>query len=92
MKIKNKKIAFGLTSSFYAYKSTILEMKKIISEGGEIFPIMSVGAYTTNSRYGKAEDFIKKIEEITKRKIVYSMEEAEEIKSNMLVIAPCSRK
>ena len=92
MKIKNKKIAFGLTSSFYTYKSTISEIKKIIAEGGEVFPIMSIGAYTTDSKFGKAEDFIKKIEEITKKKIINTMQEAEELECNILVIAPCSRQ
>ena len=92
MKLKNKKIAFGLTSSFYTYKATINEIKKITSEGGEVFPIMSVGAYTTDSKYGKAKDFIKKIEDITNNKIINTMQEAEEVDSDILVIAPCSRK
>ena len=92
MKLKNKKIAFGLTSSFYAFKATIIEMKKIISEGGEIFPIMSKGAYTTNSQFGNAADYIRKIEYITKKKIINGMEEAEEVEADIMVIAPCSRK
>ena len=92
MKIKNKKIAFGLTSSFYTYKPTISEIKKIISEGGEVFPIMSVGAYTTDSKFGKASDFIKDIEDITNNKIINTLQEAEDIEGDILVIAPCSRK
>ena len=92
MKIKNKRIAFGLTSAFYTFKSTILEIKKIKAEGGEVFPIMSIGAYTTDTKFGKAEDFIKKIEEITAKKIVNNLKEAEEIECDIFVIAPCSRK
>lgn len=92
MKIKNKKIAFGLTSSFYTFKATISEIKKIISEGGEVFPIMSMGAYTTDSKFGKAKDFIMKIEDITKKKIINTMQEAEEVDCDILIIAPCSRK
>lgn len=92
MKLKNKKIAFGLTSSFYAFKSTIIEMKKIVSDGGEIFPIMSEGAYTTDTKFGKAKDNIRKIEEITKRKVINTLEEAEKVKSDIMVVAPCSRE
>lgn len=92
LKIKNKKIAFGLTSSFYTYKATISEIKKIVAEGGEVFPIMSIGAYTTDTKFGKAEDFIKRIENITKKKIINNMQEAEDVESDILVIAPCSRK
>lgn len=92
MKLKNKKIAFGLTSSFYAFKSTIAEMKKIVLDGGEIFPIMSEGAYTTDTKFGNAKDNIKKIEEITKRKVINTLAEAEEIKADIIIVAPCSRK
>ena len=92
MKIKNKKIAFGLTSPFYTYKATISEIKKIASEGADVFPIMSVGAYTTDTKFGKAVDFIEKIEDITRKKIINTMQEAEELGSDILVIAPCSRK
>lgn len=92
MKIKNKKIAFGLTSAFYTYKATISEIKKIVSDGGEVYPIMSFGAYTTDSKFGKAIEFVNKIEDITRKKIIINMQEAEEIESDVLVIAPCSRK
>ena len=92
MKIQNKKIAFGLTSSFYTFKATITEMKKIISEGGEIYPIMSIGAYTTDSKFGTAKDFNDKIEQITNKKIINNMQEAEEFDTDIMVIAPCSRK
>lgn len=92
LNIKDKKIAFGLTSSFYAFKDTIKEIEKIVSKGGDIFPIMSNGAFTTDSRFGKALDFIKEIEDITNKKVINNMEEAEEIDCDIMLIAPCSRK
>ena len=92
MKIRNKRIAFGLTSSFYTFKATITEMKKIISEGGEVFPIMSNGAYTTDSKFGTSKEFIEKIEHITNKKIIHCMQEAENIDTDIMVIAPCSRE
>lgn len=92
MKLKNKKIAFGLTSVFYTFNPTISEIKKIVSEGGEVFPIMSIKACTTNSKFGMANDFRKEIEEITNKKIINNTEEAEKIDADIMVIAPCSRK
>ncbi len=53
---------------------------------------MSQGAYTTNSRFGNANEFVSKIEEITKNTIINNMEEAEEIEADIMIIAPCSRK
>ncbi len=92
MKIRGKKIAFGLTSSFYAFKNTILEIEKIIKLGGEVIPIMSNGAYTTNTKFGTASDFINKIESITKRKVICSMSEVEEVEADIMIVAPCSRQ
>ncbi len=59
---------------------------------GEIFPIMSYGAYSTDSKFGKAKDFIEKIEKVTGKEMINTMNEAESIESDIIVIAPCSRK
>ncbi len=53
---------------------------------------MSQGAYTTDSKFGTAQEFISKIEEITKKNIINSMEKAEEIEADIMIITPCSRK
>lgn len=92
MKLKGKKIAFGLTSCFYTFKNTINEIRKLVLDGAEVIPIMSIGAYTTDTKYGKAVDFIKKIENITGKKVINDMGEAEKVNSDIMVIAPCSRK
>jgi len=92
LKLKDKKIAFGLTSSFYAFKNTIEEMKNIIKMGGKIIPIMSKNAYTTDTKYYKAQELIKEIPRITNTEIIYKEEKAEEVEADIVVIAPCSRK
>ena len=92
MKIRGKKIAFGLTSSFYTFKDTIAEIDKIVRAGGRVIPIMSFGAYTTDTKYGKAIDFIDKIEDVTKNKIIITMDDAEKVEADIMAIAPCSRK
>lgn len=93
MKIECKKIAFGLTSSFYAFNPTIKEIKKIIKENEcDIIPIMSENAFSTDSKFGKASDFVRQIEDITKRNIICTKREAETVDADILVIAPCSRK
>ena len=90
MKIKDKEIVFALTNSSYAFKRTISEMEKIIKQGGKIIPIMSIDAYKTDTKFGTAADFVNKIENITKRKIIYTEREAEEEEGDILVICPCS--
>ena len=92
MNLHDKNITFGITSSFYTFKATIIEMQKIISIGGKICPIMSNGAYSTDTKFGKAKDFIDNIEKITNRKIIINEGEAEENIGDIMVICPCSRE
>lgn len=92
MKLQNKKIAFGLTSVFYTFENTIKEMKQIVAEGAKIIPIMPIDTYQTNSKYGKAKDFIQKIEKIADHQMILAGEEVEKIDTDIMVIAPCSRK
>lgn len=47
--------------------------------------------YQNNSKYDDIIKFIKEIEEISKRKIINCIEEAEKIEADIIVIAPCSR-
>ena len=96
MILEGKKIGFALTGSFCTFKKTIPQIAKLIEEGAEVLPIMSFNSYNINSRFGEANEFIKKIEEITNKKIINKIEEAEIIGAkhltDIMVIAPCSRK
>ena len=88
MKLKGKCIIFGLTSPFYAFYDTIKEMKNIVNEGGNIIPIMPID---TDYGYEMATDFVNKIENISKKKIITCLEEAKRQEGDILIIAPCSR-
>lgn len=96
MLLLGKKIGFALTGSFSTFEKTIPQISKLIEEGAEVLPIMSFNAYNTDSRFGKAQDFISKIENLTCKKIINTIEEAEPIgikrMTDIMVIAPCSRK
>ena len=94
MKIKDKKIGFVLTGSFCTFKHTIPQIKKIVEEGGIVIPIMSRNAYNMDTKFGKAQDFIKEIEEITGKKIIHTIQGAEPIGpkglTDILIIAPAT--
>ena len=57
-------------------------------------PILSENTCNISTRFGKAEDFVKSIESITKNKIIRSIEESETIGPNrsleVMIIAPCT--
>ncbi|MBD8924136.1 MAG: dipicolinate synthase subunit B [Clostridia bacterium] len=94
MNLKDKKIGFVLTGSFCTFSKTIPKMKELIEKGAEVIPIMSFNSYNLDTKFGKAQDFINEIEEITGKKIIHTIQEAEPIGpkrlTDIMVVAPCS--
>lgn len=95
MKLNNKKIGFALTGSFCTFQKTIIELEKIKQiENTDITPIMSFNSYNFDTKFGKAHDFINKIENLTNHKIINSIQAAEPIGPkkmfDILIVAPCS--
>ena len=88
------KIGFVLTGSFCTFKKVLPKMKELVSLDADILPIMSDNAYKLDTKFGKAIDFIDEIEEITSKKIIHSIQDAEPIGpkrlTDIMIIAPCS--
>lgn len=94
MNLKDKNIVFGMTGSFCNFKNTILQMKELIKEETNIIPIMSYTAYEIDTKFGKAKDYIKEIEEVTENKIIHTIKDVEKFLSknnnDIMIIAPCT--
>lgn len=94
LNLKDKKIGFVLTGSFCTFSKTIPKMKELIEKGAEVIPIMSFNSYNLDTKFGKTQDFINEIEEITGKKIIHTIQEAEPIGpkrlTDIMVVAPCS--
>ena len=69
-------------------------MKNLKDKGVDVFPVMSEISYSTDTRFGRCEDFRKEIEEICSRKIIATVKDAEPIGPkkmfDILIIAPCT--
>ena len=96
MNVKGKNIGFALTGSFCTFNKTIEQIKKLVDNGANVFPIMSFNSFNIDSKFGKAGDFKEKIIQITGNRIINTIEEAEPIGPkkmfDILIVAPCSRK
>lgn len=94
MKLEGKRIGFVMTGSFCTFRKTIDELKNIVKLGAKVVPIMSENSYTLDTKFGKAEDFIKEIEEITGTKILHTIQETEPIGPkdmlDIMVVAPAT--
>ncbi len=92
--MKKTVVGFALCGSFCTFSKVVPEIQKLKENGYDIIPIMSETAASTDTRFGKASDFVKTIEEICGRKIIHTICDAEPIGPkkllDALVIAPCT--
>ena len=94
MELKGKRIGYAFTGSFCTFRKSIDILKKIMEKEATVIPIMSFNSYYMDTKFGKSDDFIAEIEEITGNKIIHTIQGAEPIGPkrllDVLVVAPCS--
>ncbi len=94
MSLKGKHIGVAITGSFCTYEKIFRELQKLTEEGALVQTIFSDAASTIDSRFGKAEDFLKQAEEITGNQPVLTIPGAEPIGPgnllDILVLFPCT--
>ncbi len=87
-------VGFAMCGSFCTFSRVIPQIETLCDLGFDVVPIMSGVSYTTDTRFGKAEDFIHRIENKTGRKIIHTIKDAEPIGPKKLlealIIAPCT--
>lgn len=94
MNLEKVKIGYAFTGSFCTFRKSIEALKKIIDKGAIVTPIMSFNSYYMDTKFGKSDNFIKEIEEITGNSVIHTIQDAEPIGPkrmfDILVVAPCS--
>ncbi|PLR69958.1 MULTISPECIES: dipicolinate synthase subunit B [Bacillaceae] len=92
MKVKGKRIGFGLTGSHCTYDAVYPQIKRLIDEGADVMPVVTFTVQSTNTRFGEGEEWIKKIEDLTGHKVIDSIVKAEplgpKIPLDCMVVAP----
>ena len=71
--MQKQTVGFALCGSFCTFKKVIPQIKKLVNEGYKVIPIMSYNAYTTDTRFGKAENLINKVESLCNRKVIHTI-------------------
>ena len=87
-------VGYAMCGSFCTFSRTIPQMKKLVSMGAKVLPVMSQNAYSTDTRFYKAEDFVSEVENVTGNKVIHTISDAEPIgpkkMCDVLVVAPCT--
>ena len=92
MSLNGKRIGFGLTGSHCTYDAVFPEIEKLVNAGAEVVPIVTATVKNSTTRFGKGEDWVKRIEELTGHKVIDSIIAAEPLGPKMpvdcMVVAP----
>jgi len=94
LELEGVKVGYAFTGSFCTLAKSFDIMQQFIDEGAIVTPIMSENVYGTDTRFGKAADFIARAEEMCRIPVMHLVTETEVIgPKNMLdimVVAPCT--
>lgn len=92
MNLQGKRIGFGLTGSHCTYDAVFPEIEKLVHAGAEVIPVVTFTVKNTETRFGKGEDWVERIEDLTGNKVIDSIVKAEPLGPKLpldcMVIAP----
>ena len=92
--MRKERVGFALCGSFCTHAQVLKELEKLCGEYETVIPIVSDICTQTDTRFGKAEDFLSTVERLTGREPIRSVSGAEPIGPkqllDVLVIAPCT--
>lgn len=94
MNLSGLNVGIGICGSFCTFSDVIDEIKVLIELGINVYPVFSFNAGSIDTRFGKANDIMQTIKEITGNDIIITIEDAEPIgPKNYLdafIVAPCT--
>ncbi len=94
MLLQGIKVGLAMTGSFCTIGKIVSEIEKLVSEGAEVFPILSNIVDEIDTRFGTAKDLKEKLKAITGKEPMTTIKEVEPIGPkgylDVLVIAPCT--
>ena len=87
-------IGYAICGSFCTMGRSLSVMSALCDMGYELQPIMSECAYSTDTRFQLAEEYRRKVREISGRDIIHTVKDAEPLGParplDALIIAPCT--
>ncbi|MCI8384942.1 MAG: dipicolinate synthase subunit B [Acutalibacter sp.] len=91
--VEMQTLGFAMCGSFCTLAQAMEQMEKL-SGKYKLLPVMSQNVYETDTRFGKAEDFIARAGQIAGRQVLHSIVTAEPIGpkglADAMVVCPCT--
>lgn len=94
MNLQGKTVGYAVTGSHCTLAEIMPQVTRFVDAGANVVPIISNTVMTTDTRFGKSEDWQKQLKDITGNDIISSIVDAEPLgptkRLDVLAIAPCT--
>ncbi|MDE5584387.1 MAG: dipicolinate synthase subunit B [Ruminococcus sp.] len=92
--LKGLRIGFAVTGSFCTFSRCFEQAEILKNMGAELIPVMSENASSISTRFGTAEENIKKLADICGKDVIMTIANAEPIgpenMTDIMLVAPCT--
>lgn len=93
-KFSGERIGFAVTGSFCTFARAFQQAQVLVDAGAELTPIFSEHAATIDTRFGKAADHVRRMEEICQRPALLTIADVEPLGPKQMLdcilVAPCT--
>ena len=93
-RFKGLRIGYAVTGSFCTFAKSFEQAELLAGMGAELLPIMSEHAATISTRFGSAQENLKRLRDIAGRDVITDIASAEPIgpkdMTDIMVVAPCT--
>ena len=87
-------IGFAMCGSYCTHATALGELKKLRERGLEIQPILSENVFSNDTKFGRAEELRRRVEELCGREIIHTVVGAEPLGPktplDALLLCPCT--
>ncbi len=94
MTLSGKKVGVALTGSYCTFDTVFPQIERLVQENNEVTTIFSDRSQVTDTRFGKANDFLDRAKAITGKDPITTIVDAEKIGPknlfDIVIIAPCT--
>lgn len=92
--MKYKRVGYCITASHCTFARSLGVLERLVREGCDVVPIMSENAYYRDTRFFDAEEFSRRVEELTGKTVIHTVADAEPLGPHdpldLLIVAPCT--
>lgn len=94
MQLTGMCIGWGLTGSHCSFEEILPQIESLVGEGATVIPVLSPAVAETDTRFGRAEDLIRRLVDITGHRPITDIVAAEPTGQKRMfdcfVVAPCT--